>query len=247
VPSSPSNPVTPATLPGPPTNVAATAGVGEATVTWTPPASNGGAAINSYTVIASPGGQTVTVSGSTTEATVSDLTTNVTYTFTVFATNRVGSSDPSAPSNAVVPYAVAPGQPTGVTITPGNASALVSWTPPASDGGSTITSYRLLASNGAGAITVPGPANSAVFPGLTNGTGYTITVTATNTIGGGTTSAPSPVATPSTSGRLFPATGLANVASRRTSWATGRAPRRRSPPTAATSPSFPLPRTWSPA
>src|SRR5204863_84247 len=52
-----------ATVPGAPTNVTAVAGNGQATVSWTPPSSNGGSAINSYTATALPGGATSTVSG----------------------------------------------------------------------------------------------------------------------------------------------------------------------------------------
>ena len=55
--SQPSNPVTPARCrPGAPTGVSAVAGNGQATVSFTAPASNGGSAITRYTVTASPGG-----------------------------------------------------------------------------------------------------------------------------------------------------------------------------------------------
>ncbi|MCG8153809.1 hypothetical protein GUY44_25265, partial [Pimelobacter simplex] len=62
--SEPSAPVTPATKPGAPTGVAAQPGDGEAQVTFTAPVSNGGAAITSYTVSASPGTATATCPGS---------------------------------------------------------------------------------------------------------------------------------------------------------------------------------------
>ena len=47
-----------------------------------------------------------------------------------------------AASNAVTPTRHRPGAPTGVTATPGNASATVTWTAP-SNGGSAITSYTV--------------------------------------------------------------------------------------------------------
>ena len=53
--SAPSATVTPSTLPGTPTGVSATAGNGFATVTWTAPASNGGAPITSYLVTSTVG------------------------------------------------------------------------------------------------------------------------------------------------------------------------------------------------
>ncbi len=61
---------TPVTVPGAPTNVAATAGNGQVTVSFTPPADNGGSTITGYTVTSNPGnftaagiGTTITVQG----------------------------------------------------------------------------------------------------------------------------------------------------------------------------------------
>lgn len=93
----------PATVPGSPTAVTATARNGSATVAWKPPADNGGSPITAYTVTASPGGASVTVDGSATAVTVSGLINRTSYTFTVQATNDVGSGAPSQPSNQVTP------------------------------------------------------------------------------------------------------------------------------------------------
>lgn len=92
-----------AALPGAPTNVTAAAGRRSATVQWTPPTSDGGCAITAYTATSSPGGKTATVSGTATTATVTGLTNGVTYTFTVTATNCVGTGPSSVPSNPVTP------------------------------------------------------------------------------------------------------------------------------------------------
>ena len=85
----------------------ATAGNGSASVTWTAPA-NGGAPITSYTVTPYAGGvaqPATTVSGNppATSATITGLTNGTSYTFTVSATNAIGTGPASAPSNAVTP------------------------------------------------------------------------------------------------------------------------------------------------
>jgi hypothetical protein len=94
-----------AIVPGAPTIGTATAGDTQATVTFTAPASTGGAAIiaSGYTVTANPGGATAT--GSSSPVTVTGLTNGLAYTFTVTATNSAGEGNPSAASNSVTPAA----------------------------------------------------------------------------------------------------------------------------------------------
>ncbi len=104
----------PPTVPSAPTSVSATAGDGNATVSWTAP-SNGGAPITSYTVTPYIGStaQTPTVVNGTppvTNATVMGLTDGTAYTFTVTATNGVGTGPASAPSASVTPTASGGGQ-----------------------------------------------------------------------------------------------------------------------------------------
>jgi hypothetical protein len=95
------------TVPGAPTAVTAVPHDGFATVTWTPPASNGGTDITGYTVSKIPGGQAVVV-GPVTQANVPSLTNGTSYTFTVHAYNIKGNGPESAPSNAVTPEAGLP-------------------------------------------------------------------------------------------------------------------------------------------
>ncbi|HTV72556.1 MAG TPA: fibronectin type III domain-containing protein [Candidatus Acidoferrales bacterium] len=92
-----------ATVPSAPTIGTATAGNGQATVTFTAPSSNGGATITGYTATSSPGGLTGTCSSS--PCTVTGLTNGTAYTFSVTATNSQGTGSASAMSNSVTPQA----------------------------------------------------------------------------------------------------------------------------------------------
>src|SRR2546428_9953250 len=91
--------------PSPPLQVVAAPGDGVAAVSWSAPAWSGGSAIASYSVVVAPGGAIATVAGNVTQALVGGLSNGVTYTFTVSATNALGTSAPSPPSNAVTPQA----------------------------------------------------------------------------------------------------------------------------------------------
>jgi predicted CXXCH cytochrome family protein len=196
-----SNSVTPFGLPDAPTGASATPGDTQATVTWTAPASDGGSAILDYTVTSNPGGLTATTpDGVTLNATVTGLTNGTPYTFTVTARNAAGSGPASGVSNSVTPTAAAtaPGAPTGVTATAGDTQASLSWTAPASDGGSAILDYTVT-SNPAdvGPFTTADATPSATITGLSNGTAYTFTVTARNAVGTGPSSTASNSVTPS--------------------------------------------------
>ena len=69
-------------------------------------------------------------------------------------------------------------------------NAVVVWSPPMSNGGSTITQYIVIPSTGA-QVTVPGTAIRATVSGITPGTSITFTVEAQNANGTGAASKPS--------------------------------------------------------
>ena len=96
-----------AVTPGAPTSVVATAGNKTASVTFAAPVNNGGTVITGYTVTSIPAGGTDINAGSTSFThTITGLTNNTSYTFTVKATNSVGASVASAASNLVIPVPV---------------------------------------------------------------------------------------------------------------------------------------------
>ena len=190
----------PSVVPGAPAiGTAVVSGVsGTATVAFTAPVSNGGSAITSYTATSSPAGGTGTLNqaGSGT-ITVTGLTNGTPYTFTVKANNAAGASAASEPTSPeVTPYSV-PDAPTSVMATAGNEQASVTFTAPASNGGSAITSYTVTPYVGATAGSpVTQNANPIVVTGLINGTAYTFTVIANNAAGASAVSTASSAVTP---------------------------------------------------
>jgi hypothetical protein len=190
------------TVPGQVTGVTATAGHGAATVNWTAPSGGGATKYTITPYIGSTAQTSTSITGSppATSATVNGLTAGTVYTFTVQASNAQGGGATSAASNSVTPTApIAPAPPTGVSASPASAQAVVSWTAPA-DNGSAITAYTVTPYLGATAQTPVqvnnGSATSAAITGLTNGSAYTFTVSATNAIGTGAVSAASAAVTP---------------------------------------------------
>ena len=174
--------VTPATVPDAPTSLSATAGNGRVPLSWTAPASTGGAAITRYEYELN-GSNTWTTTGSTnTTHTVGGLNNGQSYSFRVRARNRVGPGAPSA-SRSATPTATlgAPDAPTGLSATAGNRQVRLSWVQPS--GGAAVTRYEY-EQDGAGTWTsTGGTATSYTVRTLTNGQSYTFRVRAVNSIG----------------------------------------------------------------
>ena len=165
-------------------------------LSWSSP-SNNGAEITSYTVTSTRGDYTKTCASTT--CTLDGLTNNVEYNFTVVATNRVGESDPSAPSATARPDA-RPDTPQPPSTVFGDKAITVSWVTPSTPG-SPVESFDLEISPAppSGATQQTGvTGNSLRWEGLENGTSYQVRVRAVNR-------APEPSAWSSWSPSVIPA------------------------------------------
>lgn len=226
--SAPSNeasakPVAPVTAPGAPGGLAATAGDARVSLSWTAPASDGGAAITGYRVYKgtsatfSDGAAAASVTGTAT--TVTGLTNGTTYYFRVAAVNKAGESEPSGTASATPAAAVTgPGAPAGLTATPGNGRVSLSWTAPASSGGAAISGYVIYqgTSPGTGSPRAAGPVKGTSYTvtGLTNGTRYYFKVAAVNKAGQGKASgevSATPVSAASSASPSAPASASASA------------------------------------
>ncbi|MGB8650585.1 MAG: GH25 family lysozyme [Mycobacteriales bacterium] len=167
--------------PAAPVGVTAAPGLQAATVTWRP-SDDGGQLPSRYTVTASPGGATVTVGGTVTQARFTGLTPGTGYQFTVRATNGAGSSPWSAASAPVVPGQV-PSTPQGLAATTAPGTVTLTWR--ASTG--TPASYLVRRCSPApcaptAAVATVAAAGTTTFrdTGVTNGTRYACAVQASN-------------------------------------------------------------------
>src|SRR3989475_7162570 len=171
--SSPSNTASAITLavaPSLPSALTATAvsSSSQINLSWTAPTDNGGSAITGYMIERSTDGGTtwstiVSNSGST-ATTYSDtgLMHGATYTYRVSAINSVGTGSPSSTASATT-LAVAPSPPTGLTATAVSSSQVnLSWAPPADNGGSAITGYKIERSADGGPTRSPLAANTGI-------------------------------------------------------------------------------------
>ena len=197
-----------------PTNVSAVAGHGVATLSWTAPVSDGGSPITSYTVSAAPNDGSCTAVAPATSCTVPGLKAGRSYSFTVTASNKYATSDPSTASPAVTPAEPqAPGQPTDVVAHSGGGSITVSWKAPAGNGGSPITKYVVTADPGGASCTVTGEVTSCVIAGLQPGAKYRFTVVAYNAVASSDPSEPtSAVTVAETATAAVPVVGAATFA-----------------------------------
>jgi len=191
-----SSTVSMASAPDAPGSPEVTAGDGRLTVTFSAPADHG-SAVEEYVVTATPSGTglpvTARCTAPATSCTVAGLTNGTTYDVAVAATNVAGAG-PAAAAGPGTPVAL-PGAPTALQPVSRDSAVLLSFLPPAADGGRPITSYDVSTDGGAtwsrlatGPAAGGGGRLEGVVTGLTNGRAYELRVRAVNAVGSGAVS-----------------------------------------------------------
>lgn len=173
--------------------------VGAQAITFTNPGTQNFGSTPTLTATANSG-LTPTFTSSTTG--VCTITSGGALTFVAAGTCTVNADQAgngsylaaSQVSHSFTVSAVVPGAPTAATATAGSAQASVAFTAPAFAGGASITGYTVTSSPGG--ITATGASSPITVTGLTNGTAYTFTVKATNSVGAGSVSTASNSVTP---------------------------------------------------
>lgn len=203
---------TPDTIPGAPTELAATSGDKQVGLTWEPPVDNGGSLVVGYSVLratdpSGPWTSPAGCSGIVTElaCTATGLTNGNEYFFKVQAINSVNAGEFTEPASATP--AAAPGVPAAPSVSRGNSTVSLTWEAPADNGGSAITGYNVQvtttpADNGswsnAGGCSPLGVVTSCTATGLNNGTAYYFRVQAINAVDPGAYSESSVAVIPAT-------------------------------------------------
>jgi titin len=183
-----------ATVPGPPRITGATPGLHSVTVSFSKPATNGGATITGYrvTCVSAAGGVTGTHQSFHSPISVTGLTSSKTYTCAVAAINKIGSGPPSARSAKVTTLPTVPGAPTITAVTSGMHSVTVAFKKPASDGGAPIQSYVVRCGGEYGARTHRASNSPITIACVEGAEDYDCTAAATNRMGTGHTSVAKP-------------------------------------------------------
>jgi len=164
---------------------------GQLTVSWQAPANDGGTAVTSYRVYRGTTAGALTaitdVVAPTLTFTDSALGNNVTRIYAVTAINAIGEgprSNQATGTTFTLPSAPAAPVATGG---PGAGQITVSWTAPATNGGTAITGYRVYRGTATGALTALTDVNATSFTdtALGNGVRRFYAVSALNAVGEG--------------------------------------------------------------
>jgi Fibronectin type III domain len=183
-------------LPSAPTAFKATqTAAGTATMTWKPPTASGGQTITGYRVSrdgvnsSGVGAFATVVSASTRSFAMTKLVSRATYTLSVQAVTSVGTGPAATGKITIKAF---PSAPTAFKVVQSaTGTARMTWKPPTSSGGQTITGYRVsrdgVNTSGVGASTtvVTASTRSFAMTKLVNRATYTLSVQAITSAGTG--------------------------------------------------------------
>ncbi len=210
---------TPAGRPDSPVSLVATPGDARVYLTWTAAASTGGVNLTGFTVYRGTAAGNLTSYALLTSASASfvdnSATNGLTLYYQVSASNYLWEGNRSAEVFALP--AGLPSIPLNLTVAPGDAQVKLTWLPPASNGGASLTGYALYRTTDPNSSTVTIIAlNATTFTdvGLLNGVTYFYQVAARNYLFEGPRSIvefASPFTVPAAPVNLTVVPGAANV------------------------------------
>lgn len=183
---------TPATIPSNPTNFTVTTGDLWVNLTWNVPILNGGYPITNYTIYKGPtsGNEVFLVEiGDILYYNDTSVTNGITYYYQISAKNEIGEgliSDELMATPATIPSA-----PTIVSVWTGDSYVNLSWAAPSSNGGSTVTNYRIYRGMSLNSLTPLVEIGNITYyndTDVTNGITYYYRVSAINSIDEGSLS-----------------------------------------------------------
>jgi len=177
--------VTPANVPGAPSNLSATVNGTSVELSWEEPDDNGSAILH-YNVYRGTTGGLIKVGESNSTAYIdAGLNGDTTYRYQVSAVNAIGEGAMSGEVQATV--MVPPGPPVDVELTLCEWGVCVEWGAPLSDGGSPVLMYNVYRGLSASVLSMIGNGSALSFNDTeaTAGNTYYYAVTAVNAIGEG--------------------------------------------------------------
>jgi Fibronectin type III domain len=168
--------------PGAPTINSVTPGNGQVTVSWSPPASDGGSPVIRYQVTGSPVNASASVTVTT--ATLTNLPNGTRECVQVQAVNAAAGGGPLSPANQFCatpePPATPPGEVGGLSVNGGDKQVIVSWTAAGvAPGSPPVTGYQVTVGGGAPQTTTATSLTVPATPWATEN----VSVRAANSVG----------------------------------------------------------------